>query len=88
MRFHGLSDQGVERLSRRTLRAVAFWRFVAEAVAIPRRLLQAVVEILDRLEYAVFYFELDAARRYHALTGIDLAAAGGDVGRYADVIDP
>lgn len=73
-------------MARRALRAVVLWRLAFEIVAIPRRLLQAVVEILDRLEYAVFYYELDAARRYHALTGIDLAKAAGDEHRYEDAI--
>lgn len=74
-----------EKLARRTLRSVALWRFVAELLAAPRRVLQAVVEILDRLENSVFYFELDAARRYHDLTGIDIAKAAGDEHRYAEM---
>lgn len=72
-----------EKLVTRQLRRMAFWRVVGDIVAIPRRLLAGIVEALENLDTAIFYLELDAARQYEQLTGVDMARASGNEFRYA-----
>jgi hypothetical protein len=71
-----------EKIVRRALWRVVFWRVVGDVVAIPRRILNALAMIFEEFEMAVFYLELDAARRYEALTDIDLGVAAGAPERY------
>ena len=74
-----------ERLTRRTLRSLTFWRVTGALVGVPRRLAAAVTDFMYDLELAVFYRELDAARRYRMLTGVDLGVAAGEPDRYRGV---
>lgn len=59
-------------------------QFIVRAVTLA---LQALASWFRQLEMAVFIMELDAARRYQLLTGIDLGTAGGEASRYA-ALDP
>lgn len=67
---------------RRALWRLVFWHLVGDVVAIPRRLLDALTTIAAEFEKAVFYLELDAARRYEGLTDVDMGKASGQVERY------
>lgn len=69
---------------------MTFFRFCGELFVLPQaflRMIQAACGFLGswfkNLEMLVFTLELDAARRYKLLTGIDLPAAAHDPGRYA-----
>lgn len=71
-----------ERAVRRALWRVTVWRLVGDIISLPRRVFEAFGEWLEQIELAVFYLELDAARRYALLTGIDLGTAVGQERRY------
>lgn len=81
----------IEKQVRRELRRAAFWRIVVAILVLPEALLKGVAqlvirfaELFDSMSDAAFYFELEAARRYRALTGIDLGlATEGSYSRYA-----
>lgn len=79
----------VERQVRRARWLMAFWRVVVSVLEVPERVIRAVVTLLHAfadffaaLARIAFTMELDAARRYYALTGLDLAAANGEDDRY------
>lgn len=72
----------VEKEVRKARRALVFWRLVGDVIGVPRLLFQAFDHIFRMFERTIFYYELDAARRYRALTGADLAIALGEQGRY------
>lgn len=71
-----------EKLVKRQLRRMVFWRFVGDVIGVPRRLLEALAGIVRQFEDCVFYFEADAARQYEKLTDVDLGRASGDGTRY------
>lgn len=84
----------VERETRKALRRVIFWRITGAVISLPQALVRAVVALfnhigdtLDEFEGAIFFLELDAARRYQLLTGLDLAMAAGEDSRY-EYLDP
>jgi hypothetical protein len=68
---------------RRSLWRLVWWRFFGDVISLPRRLLNAVVLWLVDIERCFFYLELDAARTYKLLTGIDPAHGTGERVRYA-----
>lgn len=76
----------IETQVRRALWRLVFWRLVGDAFSLPRRLLSVIAAWLLELERALFYFELDAARVYRALTGIDPAHALGERLRYGGAV--
>jgi hypothetical protein len=103
-----VSNLSVEKLGKRALRRMLFWRMVGELFTIPQILFYTISQIFTMLgnivmviagffnglrnwframEMAVFYLELDAARKYKLITGMDLAAASGDPTRYGR-LDP
>ncbi|MBA2726534.1 MAG: hypothetical protein H0U53_11130 [Actinobacteria bacterium] len=81
----------IEQEAARQLRRAAFWRFVTAIIDLPGNLLNSLAGLLHRAadlfgeaSTATFYFELDAARKYKNLTGVDLGfASKGDIERYA-----
>ena len=80
----------VEKHVRRTLWRMTFFRFCGELFVLPQVFLRMISSAcgflgswFKNLEMLVFTLELDAARRYKLLTGIDLPAAAHDPGRYA-----
>lgn len=84
----------VEKQARKALRRMFLWRVVGELFVLPRLLCQALQALVvglaqwfRHLEMAVFILELDAARRYKLLTGLDMGTASGEPGRYA-LTDP
>lgn len=74
--------KSVEQIVRRSLWRLVFWRIMGDVAAIPRRVLECLAKIAGEFEMAVFYLELDAARRYEALTDVDLGVAAGEATRY------
>lgn len=79
----------IEKYARRALWRLVFWRLIGELCVLPQLLLRGIVGMLQQvqqwfrnLEMAVFYMEIDAARRYKLLTGLDLGTASGEPGRY------
>lgn len=84
-------SDSVERLTRRALRRIAFWRTICTVLLFPSWVIKAATQIIlriadvfDELSDVAFIFELEAARRYRSLTGIDLGyAVKGDIQRYA-----
>lgn len=79
----------VERQARRALRRMIFWRCVLNLLDLPRDLFRvassffaAFADLFDDVSRACFYFELDAARRYRLLTGVDMGVASGTDERY------
>ena len=84
------SPSSIEKMVRRELRHAAFWRAVVAVLNFPGSFLNAVAgivhrcaDLFDAISDAAFYFECEAARKYRALTGIDLGfAAKGDIERY------
>ncbi len=84
----------IERETKRALRGVVFWRIVGDGLGIIPKTFAVIAVFFNQLaswarniEQAIFYMELDSARKYRALTGTDLALAQGDPTRYAS-IDP
>lgn len=73
----------VERQIRRTRRWLVFWRLMGDVIGVPRTLCRALDKCLLMFERTIFYLELDAARRYRALTGADLAIGLGEPNRYS-----
>lgn len=91
MRFPRRSDS-IERQTRRALRRVVLWKTIGNLLMWPERLFSGLATILkdvgrifDDLSAAVFNLEQDAARRYFALTQLDLARAIGDDDRYREI---
>jgi len=85
----------VEQEARKALRRMVFWRIFGELLMIPQALVGAVALLfatlgnwLKTLEMSIFYLELDAARRYKLLTGVDLAASSGAPARYGPLLNP
>ena len=85
----------IEKQARRALRRMVFWRIAAELLWLPQAVViglmafaQYVLNWLKSTEMALFYFELDAARRYKLLTGIDLGAASSAPQRYGYLNNP
>lgn len=83
----------VEKQTRRALRGMAFWRVVVIILNLPCYLMSGIIQLctviktwLADLSDAAMYFELDAARRYKALTGLDLGFAVGSPTRYAGLV--
>lgn len=76
-------NRSVERQVQRSLWAVFFYRGIGDLVALPRMLLNSAAVWILACERTLMYLELDAARRYRALTGVDLAVAVGEDSRYA-----
>lgn len=69
---------------------MTFFRLLGECFVLPQVFLKIVMSACGllgswfrNLEMLVFTLELDAARRYKLLSGIDLPAAAHDPGRYA-----
>ncbi len=84
----------VERQVRRALWRVTLWRLIGDSFGIIPKVFSVIALFFNQfantargLEQAIFYMELDAARKYRSLTGTDLALAQGDATRYAS-IDP
>jgi hypothetical protein len=82
-------DRSVEKQVSRALRRLTFWRIVGEFVGFPSTFFAAIAAcftsihtLVSNLELAVFSLELEQARRYRTLTGIDLGVAGKQPGRY------
>lgn len=82
-------NASIEKQARRALRRMIFYRLLGEFVSFPQVLIQPLVRFFKLLgewvrciELAIFQLELDAARRYKLLTGVDLPTAAGDPGRY------
>lgn len=80
----------VEKHARRALWRMTFFRLLGECFVLPQVFLKIVMSACGllgswfrNLEMLVFTLELDAARRYKLLSGIDLPAAAHDPGRYA-----
>lgn len=67
----------VEAETRKALRRAAFWRSACVAIELPRGIANSFLEFFDGVSYAAFYMELDAARRYRLLSGVDLGVASG-----------
>lgn len=89
-RLLGLLRMSVEKYARRALWRMTFFRLCGEMFVLPQvflRMIQSACGFLGswfkNLEMLFFTLELDAARRYKLLTGIDLPAAAHDPGRYA-----
>lgn len=85
----------VEKQARRALWRMVFWRMVGELVSLPKALfsvggmvLEAIAQWFQRVEMALFSLELDAARRYKLLTGVDMGTAMRQPGRYGLVNNP
>lgn len=73
----------IEREVRKARRALVLWRLLGDLVGFPALVLDAVSRLFKNIEKTVFYYELDAARRYRALTGVDLGVGLGEDARYA-----
>lgn len=76
------NSQSFEKQARKALRRVVFWRFFVSFSSLPRRFFLFVAKFFDELENAFFYMEVDAARRYRNITGVDLGVASGQSYRY------
>lgn len=73
----------IERESRKALRRLFLWRLVGDLIGFPRSVFLTVAQFFGSVERTVFYLELDAARRYRAITNTDLALAAGELHRYS-----
>jgi hypothetical protein len=80
----------MEKQARRALYRVMILRVATELAALPRdlcRVMESLFEklsdLFDGISQAIFYAELDAARRYTLLTGSDLGVATGFEERYS-----
>lgn len=81
-----------ERLVNAALLRLFLLRLLGDLVSIPRSLCQAVgalvaavTGVFAAIERTVFMLEVDAARRYRALTDVDLGLALGETTRYSGV---
>lgn len=79
----------IEKQARRALRRMIFYRVLGELMSLPQVIIQPLRgffkllgDFFRQMELAIFQLELDAARRYKLLTGLDLPTAAGDPGRY------
>lgn len=70
------------------------WRIVADVLDCPAAIIGAVARVINAVadlfhagSAACFLLELEAARQYTLLTGVDLGVAEGDDDRYAG-LDP
>jgi hypothetical protein len=80
----------VEKETRKALRRAVWWRLLGDGLGLfvrrPLFILSAAFQMLGAgivdLERAIMYYEIDAARRYKSLTGLDLAYGAGDAARY------
>lgn len=79
---------GAERLVRRALWRLVWWRLVGDVFGFPRRLLSAVADAMQQVEMAIFYLECDAARRYELLTSVDMGACVNEEDRYEKALRP
>lgn len=84
-----MTNGGIEKEARKALRRMIFFRFLGDVAGYPQcilRPLQGLVKMhagfFKNVELTVFQLELEAARRYKLLTGIDLPTAAADPGRY------
>jgi len=84
----------VEKEVRRTVRRMVFWRVVCHLLHVPggvlnaaQGLLEVFITFFNRLSDTAFYFELEAARRYRLLTGLDLGVAAGYPARYTGLTE-
>jgi hypothetical protein len=94
-------DRSIERQARRALYRMVFWRLAGELFSLAQVFLSALQVLFqaglnlfnglrlwfNRIELAVFCLELDAARKYKLLTGVDMGTATHETGRYA-MLDP
>lgn len=85
----------VEKQASKALRRMVFWRIVGEIISTPRIITNTIAQLCEqigrwtvRLEMAIFSLELDSARRYKLLTGVDMGVAMGQPGRYGLVNHP
>ncbi len=74
---------GVEKEVRRARRSLIWWRLLGDVIGLPKMLLRVLAQWVANVESTVFIMEIDAARRYKALTGVDPGIATGDTDRYA-----
>lgn len=79
----------VEKQARRALRRMVFWRLVSDVAEIPYDVCKAIAGLFDviasfsnKVSLSFFYFELDAAREYRLLTGVDMGVATDNEQRY------
>lgn len=84
----------VERQLRRLRRRVVLLRFIGAFTEFPVRLCNVAIALCHAIggffsdvDKALFYLELDAARQYRALTGVDLALGAGEAGRYSGLAE-
>ena len=82
----------IERQVRMSLWRLSAWRLVVTLIELPEALFRALATLVhvaetffSKLSIVAFQMELDAARKYFALTGLDLAKANGDDDRYRAV---
>lgn len=79
-----------EKQVRRLVRRMVFWRIVGALFELPGRFFGVLAAFFTQLQtvcsdvaVAVFYFELEAARKHRLLTGSDLGIASGTPYRYS-----
>jgi hypothetical protein len=73
----------VEKLVRASLLEAVGGRILAETIDIAGRVFHALGNGLDEVSDGLFYIELDGARRYENLTGVNLGDAAGNPQRHA-----
>lgn len=81
-----------EKHARSLVRRMVFWRILGGLLELPGRLCGVMVvlfthlrNVLDDVSISVFYFELEAARKYRLLTGSDLGLSSGSPHRYSSL---
>ena len=72
----------IERQVRQALVQASVGRLLSEGIGVGARVFHALGRGLDDVAYAVFYLELDGARKYELLTGESLGAGTGDPDRH------
>ena len=84
-----MRNDGIEGRVRRSRRRMIAYRLLGDLASSPQcwiRPAQGVLrmhgDFFKALEVTIFQLELDAAREYKLIAGIDLPTAGGDPGRY------
>lgn len=75
----------VEKEVRKARRAMIWWRITGDVIGFPKDIFKALAKFFNAVERSIFYYELDAARRYRALTGVDLSIGLGEGGRYTGI---
>lgn len=80
----------IESAVRRSLWRMIFFRFIGDLASIPRHLCLMISTVFQlagaffgQFEKTIFALEVDAARRYRAITDVDLALAIGESSRYS-----